>query len=411
LINKTKPNKTFKSMMKKMRLFSSIALLGAMALAISCDEETNIDGGGSIPVGDGFFISKVGSIPTVADQLKDEVVEKDGFASEPREGFFANYIFLTAGNYNIVSVLDQELNKTYGGPVVASPTTGSDCDLGSYTLVEEFVEDGAAIAVAADGLYKVIFDNTTKEIILYRIQKANIIGGAASFGWSNDVKGDMTPVGTVSATGATFKVTGVDMKSGEYKVRFNCRWQIDRRTDPSKPYSLANGYGAFTNFGGSSAANLATGGANLKVAFGNDGKYDFTLTWNSVDGFKLTPDNKVPVLPKAANTYAWGIIGDGTPTGWDADTDLALQAGATTSTATYEIASIALTAGKEFKFRANDNWDINIGPKSGTVGTVTGGSNFDGTGDNWKITNGGNYKVTITTTTTGEKWNITFVKL
>lgn len=405
--------------MKKIRLFSSIALLGVMAFAVSCDDETNIDGGGSIKVGDGFFISKVGSVPTIADQLKDEVVEKDGFASEAREGFFANYIFLTAGNYNIVSVLDQELNKTYGGPVVASPTTGSDCDLGAYTLVEEFVENGAAIPVANDGLYKVIFDNTTKEIILYRIQKANIIGGAASFGWSNNVAGDMSPVGPVTAAGATFKVTGVDMSQGEFKVRFNCRWQIDRRIDPAGIYSLTNGYGAFTNFGGSSAANLAAGGANLKIAFGNDGKYDFELKWTPADGFKLTPDNKIPKLPKAVNSFAWSVVGDATPNGWPNDTNLATEAvltlasGSTTTTATYEIPSIALIAGNQFKFRANKDWAINIGPKSGSVGTITGGANFDLTGDNFVVnaSAGGNYKITIATTNQGEKWNLTFVKL
>lgn len=402
-------------MMKKMRLFSSFIMLGAMALAISCDDEATIDGGGGIPVADGFYIAKVGVDPTVSDQLVAEKVEADGFGSQDREGFFANFIFLTAGNYNVVSVIDQELSKTYGGPTVASPTTGSDCDLGSYTLVEEFVEDGAAISVATDGLYKVTFDNTTKEIMLYKIEKMHVIGGAAPFGWSQSDDGELDLVGTVSAAGATFKVTNLLLKKGEYKVRYNCRWQLDRRIDPLVGWVSTNGYGAFTNFGGSTT-QLTAGGSNLLIAFGNDGKYTVEAKWTPADGFKLTTTNTEPIAAKAVNDYAWGIIGSATPSGWDADTNLDLKAGSTATAATYEIASVALTEGNEFKIRANDAWSIVIKPGIDILGTVTGDSNFESTGGgdpNWKVKTGGggNYKVTVATTNGGEKWTLTFVKL
>lgn len=55
----------------------------------------------------------------------------------------------------------------------------------------------------------------------------------------------------------------------------------------------------------------------------------------------------------------WGIIGDATPGGWDNDTDMMLVSA---SKGKYEwTATINLEAGKEFKFRENDGWAVNLG--------------------------------------------------
>lgn len=63
-----------------------------------------------------------------------------------------------------------------------------------------------------------------------------------------------------------------------------------------------------------------------------------------------------------------GIIGEATPNGWNSQVDLAYNS----STMKFEIASIALTGGKAFKFRNNDSWSIKIQPKSGDVTPVSG---------------------------------------
>jgi hypothetical protein len=73
------------------------------------------------------------------------------------------------------------------------------------------------------------------------------------------------------------------------------------------------------------------------------------------------------------NTYSiaqanMGIIGEATPTGWNSDTKLVFN----TTTKKFEIASIALTGGKVFKFRNNDSWSIKIQPASGDVTPVSG---------------------------------------
>ena len=69
----------------------------------------------------------------------------------------------------------------------------------------------------------------------------------------------------------------------------------------------------------------------------------------------------------AALTYStepmnWGIIGNGTPTGWDSDTDL------TYDPATKKLSVVInLTAGLKFKFRANNAWDVNFGGSDGSL--------------------------------------------
>jgi len=413
------------------KLFISALALGTGVLFSACDDdEANIGGGGSVPVADGFYIAKVGSTPTESDGLLAEKVETDGFGTKDREGFFANYVYLTAGNYNVVNVIDQEIAQTYGGTIATVGTSGSDCDLHSYQLVEEFALNGAAFAVAEAGLYKVGFDNTLKEIWLARIQKVHIIGGATDFGWSQNAAGEMTLVGTATSDAVTFRKTGIVMKKGDWKFRFNCRWSIDRRIDPGAGFADANGYVAFTNFGGSitygtgadvnkaNSTTLAAGGSNIAIPFGKDGTYTVTASWTKADGFKLSLENTNPIAPKPVNDYAWGIIGSATTgddTGWGQDIDLPLKSGATATAATYEIAAQNLTEGKEFKIRANDAWSIVLKPGIDILGTVTGDAGFESTGGgdpNWRVKTGGggSYKITISTNDGGAKWNITFVK-
>lgn len=84
------------------------------------------------------------------------------------------------------------------------------------------------------------------------------------------------------------------------------------------------------------------------------------------------------------NTYtmeqrSWGIIGDATPTGWDSDTDLTWNP----ATQALEI-NIDLTAG-QFKFRANDDWAVNLGNKDTTSILVQDGQNINIGGGSYLI--------------------------
>src|SRR5699024_6983466 len=86
---------------------------------------------------------------------------------------------------------------------------------------------------------------------------------------------------------------------------------------------------------------------------GTDGADNLTV---EEDGFyRLRMDREA--LTYEAIKIDWGIIGEATPGGWDADTDMTFEGGK--GSYTWSITT-NLKPG-EFKFRANDAWEINMG--------------------------------------------------
>ncbi|MDI6403032.1 SusE domain-containing protein [Balneolaceae bacterium ANBcel3] len=79
---------------------------------------------------------------------------------------------------------------------------------------------------------------------------------------------------------------------------------------------------------------------------------------------------------------SWGLIGDATPDGWDADQDMTYDPDEKVWTITLD-----LTAG-EIKFRANDDWALNYGDNIGN-GTLEDG------GNNIPVAEAGNYTVIL----------------
>jgi len=87
-----------------------------------------------------------------------------------------------------------------------------------------------------------------------------------------------------------------------------------------------------------------------------------------------------------AKVEAWGIIGDATPGGWGTDTDMTLVADKSDDLTYVYTCDLHLFAGKQFKFRANDDWAINLGAADGVM---------SGGGDNIKVDKEGDYTVTL----------------
>ncbi|NAS12301.1 SusE domain-containing protein [Poritiphilus flavus] len=87
----------------------------------------------------------------------------------------------------------------------------------------------------------------------------------------------------------------------------------------------------------------------------------------------------------------WALTGAATPNGWPDDAD---PVGTADQDMTYDpdnriwYIDVNLTAG-EFKFRANDAWDINLGADDNGDGSM----NFGGA--NLSVDNGGNYRVVL----------------
>jgi len=166
-----------------------------------------------------------------------------------------------------------------------------------------------------------------------------IIGDASPKGWDDETALSYDPASRTWYGGMT-------MKAGNYKFRANHSWDYNYGSDKAD-------------------GNLSAGGKDIPLTLPGD--YFFTLNLS-------TPN----VYTYSANT--WGVIGDATPGGWDTDSNM-------TWSQTDKALKITLNlVPGMFKFRANDNWNINLG---GTLTSLTQG------GSDIAITSAGNYTITL----------------
>ncbi len=177
-----------------------------------------------------------------------------------------------------------------------------------------------------------------------QISSVGIIGPATPNGWASDT--DLTQ----SPDSAHLWSITMDLVAGECKFRANDAWDINWGAN-----TFPTGIGTQ---GGPNIAVPATG--------------SFTITFNSITGaynFLYTSDI--------------GIIGDATPGGWGADTDLYQDA---VDTNKYFLV-LNLIGDKDCKFRANNDWAINWG--GDVFAQDTGYQN----GPNIKVPATGKYRV------------------
>ena len=90
----------------------------------------------------------------------------------------------------------------------------------------------------------------------------------------------------------------------------------------------------------------------------------------------------------------WGLIGDATPDGWDADQDMTYDK----TTREWSI-TLDLVAG-DIKFRANDAWDLDYGDNEGDLKLDKGGSNI-------AIAADGNYTIVMKLEEAPYKYSVT----
>ncbi len=370
-----------------------LLLVSGSLLFTSCgsDDDIVIDtGDGSINVGDGLYLALTGADPSSSAQLSSEVVDADGLGeTQERSGFVAGYMYLEAGDYNVVQVTSKEITATIGGTASAITDEGSACDLNEYSLVTTS-EGGAAFNVAASGLYKVTHDQTTSELVLYKIEQPALIGDATEGGWSADTELD----GSVTATGGSWTKEGAILRNGKWKVRFNCRWDLNRRIDPVGTLDPDNGYQLYTNFGGS-AGDLTTGGGDIVQT--EEGEYTIKMDWSPQSGWALTLDRTgdAPTISFDPNNFKFGIIGDATTGAWDSDQNMFHKE---ESGVHSWYAVVSLTDG-EIKFRTNDTWDdFDLGGAIDAL--VAGGGNIPSPGP-------GTYYVVLSTADEGATWTAT----
>lgn len=166
-----------------------------------------------------------------------------------------------------------------------------------------------------------------------------VIGSGSPLGWDDETALDYDP------TSSTWRGV-MHLTAEEIKFRANHDWGLN--------------YGSDANDG-----NLSAGAANIPVTVESD--YSITLDLSHPNEYTYSYNR-------------WGLIGDATPGGWSDDTDMTWDAANSVFTIT-----INMTAG-EFKFRANDGWDINYG---GSLDALEAG------GANITIDSDGNYTITF----------------
>lgn len=148
-------------------------------------------------------------------------------------------------------------------------------------------------------------------------------------------------------------------------------------------------YEGFVNFPGASTEFKLTTARNWSdPAYGDGGPGLLSLTGGNAKqegaGYYLIKFNKETLAWSAVKT-TWALIGNATPGGWEADTPLTYDE----KTQVWK-ATVTLTGGadKEFKFRANGEWVIDLGAGSSDGVLSFGGKNF-------KLQESGTYDVTL----------------
>ena len=174
-------------------------------------------------------------------------------------------------------------------------------------------------------------------------------------GWSpgkDDGSGRLYSYGFNSQYKGIIRIIDGTNATSEFKITLNPNW------------NGPNYGGTLTKSGNNYSGTLDPNGGNFSVA---KGVYEITV---DVTALTIT----------LTKTDDWGIIGSATPKGWDADTDMFYNG----QRKMWEITDNFVVG--EFKFRANDGWDLNYGDK-GADGTLEAG------GDNIKLTAAGNYTI------------------
>jgi hypothetical protein len=378
--------------MKNFKKLWAVALMLAASFAmVSCDEdEPIVEVQEGLNVADGYYFVVEGEDPVAERSLTPEQVEGDGFAAVDRDGFYGNYVFLEAGDYQLQKVESKEVTLTLGGTLSTVPLdslTGEE-PFNSYDLAM-LSENGAVISIANDGFFKISYDETTTELIVMEVEKVSFIGVPS--GWS-DVELDI--VSANPTDGFVFNTTDLTIREGdEYKIRINNAWKIIRNNE------AGNGYVAFTNYGGS-GDNLVAGGGNIPFSQ-EDGVYTIEVELQN-DGGAFLGFNKTGEAEEITfdpENYQFGAIGDATAGGWDTDRDF-IYKGVDGDTHTW-VQVVTFAATGEFLLITNDVFDFKIGgtlnPAESSI--VVGGDNIPTPGE-------GAFFIKIQTSDEGETWNI-----
>lgn len=250
----------------------------------------------------------------------------DGGAEITARGFVWGLSDAPGLNDNLVDMMDAEGD--------AFSFVLEELDLNTVYYVRAFATNSKGTAFGETKMFKTLAD----------ITKLHVVGDYNE--WTNDASAPYI-ISTESSEGLA--VGYIYLTAGGFKLIM-------------EPGSWADE----TTFGDDGTGNLTKVGDNIPVA--DDGYYYITANLSDMS-YTLLKMN-------------WGIIGDATPGGWDAQTALTYDSELKVLKGAY-----ALTAGA-FKFRANDNWSNNYGSNDADGNLQVDGANIP-------VAVAGDYAVTL----------------
>ena len=170
-----------------------------------------------------------------------------------------------------------------------------------------------------------------------------------------------------------------DSTTAVYSLRSDKKYEGYLYFDAGTEFKFTDGPSWDTNWGDTGAdGTLDPNGDNILAA--DAGVYKLNVDLNT--------------LTYTSEKTDWGVIGSATSGGWDADQDMTYDASSGSLKVTLD-----LVAG-EIKFRANDDWAINLGDFDGNKSLEYGG-------DNIAIAEAGNYTIELIINVAEYTYNIT----
>lgn len=189
-----------------------------------------------------------------------------------------------------------------------------------------------------------------------------VIGPSTPGGWDTDT--DII----YNYTSGKWEYTGL-LAAGALKFRLNNVWTINYGTEAGNSGEIENG----------------------EVYIDNPGAHTIAEAGFYKVSFSVNPSEPaIAIYSVSKVAYSWGVIGDSTPGGWDADTNMTFDFSISKWKFTGNLIPGAL------KFRLNDSWTVNYGTTDGNSGDIVGGIvYFDNSGAH-TITEAGSYEITFT---------------
>lgn len=302
--------------MKRVKLFSMMLLVAAVAFTSCKDDESDDPTPGGGLVEDGMYIA--GEATPWAEPTANALMVagiNEGDAGAAREGMYEKYVTLEANKeFQIIEVAGST-QTVYGPGEMKDTSLVGVTEHPQVTITYGTFANSGAFTVTNSGMYQVVLDKQLGKVFIVPVNYWGVLGGASDYGWADDAT-HMTP-GNFDKNTMTFSLSNVILRNGgTFKFRHGGGWKVGMEAfDAALDLVRFN-----TNFGGALDA-LVPGGADitLEQADGLDGSYTISMTWSadaSGYGFtaSLTDFSEVEPLPDYVDLF---LVGSATAYGWD----------------------------------------------------------------------------------------------